>query len=228
MFRRLPDPPCGDPHVAIELLCRKIGMTRAFTDAGESVPVTILEAGPNAIVQIKTPEKDGYAALQLGFVERSRKNVGKPMLGHFEKASTAPRRHLAESRVSAESLGEYEVGQELKADQFEAGQRVDVIGTSKGRGTAGTVKRHNYKVKRRTHGTHEAFRHGGAIGAGAYPGKVIKGMGMFGHLGDERATTRNVEVVRVEGQRNLLLIRGGVPGHIGGLVRVRASKTAQA
>jgi large subunit ribosomal protein L3 len=211
--------------VAIEFLCRKIGMTRTFNEAGEAVQVTVLEAGPNAVLQKKTPEKDGYAALQLGFRERSRKNVGKPMLGHFEKSGISPRWHVKESRIAAEELDGYEVGQELKADIFEAGQKIDVVGTSRGKGTAGTVKRHNMAVKRRTHGTHEGFRHGGSIGAGAYPGRVFKGMGMFGRMGAERTTVRNLEVVRVDAEQNLLLIRGGIPGHPNSLVRVRAAKS---
>lgn len=211
--------------MAIELLCRKIGMTRTFNEAGEAVQVTVLEAGPNAVLQKKTPAKDGYSAIQLGFRERSRKNIGKPMLGHFEKAGTSPRWHVKESRVEPEELESYEVGQELKADLFEVGQKIDVIGTSRGRGTAGTVKRHHFKVKRRTHGTHEAFRHGGSIGAGAYPGKVIKGMKMFGRLGAERTTVRNLEVVRVDAEQNLLVVRGGIPGHPNALVRIRAAKS---
>jgi large subunit ribosomal protein L3 len=207
--------------VAIELLCRKIGMTRLFSDAGECIPVTVLEAGPNTVVQKKTQKKDRYTALQLGYYERRRQTLSKPELGHFEKASVSPKRYLHESRVDAETLEQHEVGGVLTADTFEAGQKVDVIGTSKGKGTAGTVKRHNFAVKRRTHGTHEAFRHPGAIGAGAYPGKVRKGMGMFGRMGNERVTVRNLEVVRVDAERNLLMIRGAVPGHNNGLVRVR-------
>lgn len=209
--------------MAIELLCRKIGMTRFFNESGESVPVTVLEAGPNTVVQVKTPERDGYAAIQLGFGDRRARTTSKAEVGHCEKAGAAPKRFLHESRLSAEEAAGYEPGQEVKADVFEAGQKVDVIGTSKGRGTAGTVKRHNFAVKRRTHGTHESFRHGGAIGAGSYPGKVIKGLGMFGRMGAQRVTTRNVEVVRVDLEKNLLLIRGSVPGHPKGLVRVRAA-----
>lgn len=209
--------------MAIELLCRKLGMTRYYSEAGFSIPVTVLEAGPNTVVQKKTPDKDDYAALQLGFRERRRKTLTRPALGHFERAGVAPKRHLRESRVDEETLGRYEPGAELKADLFEAGQRVDVTGVSKGRGTAGTVKRHNFAVKRRTHGTHEGFRLPGAIGAGAYPGKVIKGHGMFGHMGDERRTVRNLEVVEVDAERNLLLLRGPVPGHRFGTVRVRAA-----
>jgi large subunit ribosomal protein L3 len=207
--------------VAIELLCRKIGMTRLFNEEGECIPVTVLEAGPNTVIQKKTSEKDGYAALQLGYAERRRKTLSKPRLGAFEKANVSPKRFVAESRVDAETLDQYELGGTIKADIFEAGQKVDVIGTSKGRGTAGTVKRHNFAVKRKTHGTHEAFRHGGSIGAGSYPGRVIKGMGMFGRMGNARVTVRNLEVVRVDAERNLLMIRGAVPGHNNGLVRVR-------
>ena len=192
----------------LRLIGKKLGMTQIFEESGSMTPVTVIELGPNYVIQKKTPEKDGYSALQLGFRERSRKNVGKPMLGHFEKAGTSPRWHVKESRVEADELEGYEIGQELKADIFEAGQKIDVIGTSRGRGTAGTVKRHNFKVKRRTHGTHEAFRHGGSIGAGAYPGKVFKGMGMFGRLGADRTTVRNLEVVSVDADQNLLLVRG--------------------
>lgn len=207
--------------MAIELLCRKIGMTRLFNDEGECIPVTVLEAGPNTVIQKKTAEKEGYTALQLGYADQRRTTLSKPRLGTFEKAKVSPKRFLAESRVDGETLDQYEVGGAITAEIFEAGQKVDVIGTSKGRGTAGTVKRHNFAVKRKTHGTHEAFRHGGSIGAGSYPGRVIKGMGMFGRMGDAKVTVRNLEVVRVDPERNLLMIRGAVPGHNNGLVRVR-------
>jgi len=135
-----------------------------------------------------------------------------------------PRQHLAESRLSDEEAAGLEVGQVLEADLFEAGQRVDVIGTSKGRGTTGVVKRHGFAIKKRTHGTHEFFRHGGAIGAGAYPSKVIKGLGMPGRYGNERVTTLNLEVVQVDAERGLLFLRGAVPGHARGLVRVRPAR----
>ena len=212
--------------MAIELLCRKIGMTRIFAEDGECIPVTVLEAGPNPVVQKKTPASDGYTALQLAFVERRPATATKAVLGHFAKAGVAPRRHLSESRVSPEEAEQYEVGQEIKVDLFNEGQRVDVIGHSKGRGTAGVVKRHNFAISKRTHGTHEAFRHGGSIGAGAYPGKVIKGMGMPGRLGNARVTTRNLQVVRVDAEHNLLFLRGAVPGHNNGVVRVRPAVAA--
>ena len=209
--------------MAIELLCRKIGMTRFFNEVGDCIPVTVLEAGPNTVVQKKTLAKDGYSALQLGFAERRRSTLSKPRLGHFEKVNVSPKRFLHESRVEPDLAEQHEVGAEIRADIFEAGQKVDVIGTSKGRGTAGVVKRHNFAIKRRTHGTHEAFRHPGAIGAGAYPGKVFKGQPMFGRMGSERVTVRNLEIVQVDTERNLLLIRGAVPGHNKALVRVRTA-----
>jgi len=209
--------------VAIELLCRKIGMTRIYDESGESIGVTVLEAGPNPVVQKKSAAGEGYDALQLGFGERKRSRTSKALLGHFEKAKVAPKRHLHESRVAAEDAAKYEVGQDVKVDVFAKGQRVDVIGTSKGRGTAGVVKRHHFAVKKESHGTHEGFRLPGSIGPGSFPGHVIKGLRMPGRLGNERVTTRNVLVVRVDAERNLLLVRGSVPGANDGLVRVRAA-----
>jgi len=209
--------------VAIELLCRKIGMTRVYDETGQAVPVTVLEAGPNPVVQKKTEATDGYTALQLGFGERKRSRTPKALQGHFAKAQVAPTRHLHESRVAPDDAGKFEVGQDVKVDVFSRGQRVDVVGTSKGRGTAGVVKRHHFAVKKESHGTHEGFRNPGSIGAGTYPGHVIKGLRMAGRLGNERATTRNLVVVRVDAERNLLLLRGAVPGPNDGLVRVRAA-----
>ncbi len=214
--------------MAIELLCRKIGMTRIFNEAGDCIPVTVLEAGPNTVVQVKTPETDGYSALQLGFGERRRSTLSKPALGHFEKQGVAPKRFLHESRLTAEEVAGYEKGGEVKADVFAAGQKVDVVGTSKGRGTQGTVRRHNFRIKRATHGTHEGHRRPGSIGAGAFPGRVIKGKRMFGHMGSERVTVRNLEIVQVDPERNLLIVRGAVPGHNQGLVRVRAAIASRA
>lgn len=214
--------------MAIEFLCRKVGMTQIFKETGECIPVTILEAGPNRVIQKKTEGTDGYTALQLGLGERRESRTPKAQRGHFQKASVAPQEALRESRITAEEAEQYEVGQEIKADIFDEGQKVDVIGTSKGRGTAGVVKRHGFAVKRRTHGTHEAFRHGGAIGAGAYPGKVFKGMKMPGQLGNARVTTQNVEVVKVDADKGLLYVRGGVPGHPEALLRIRPAKKASA
>jgi large subunit ribosomal protein L3 len=207
--------------VAIELICRKIGMTMVFDDGGEAIPVTVLEAGPNSVVRKKTDESDGYNALQLGFGERREKLFSKAEKGHFEKAGVPLRRHLKESRIEASEIDDYEVGQEITCEIFEKGQRVDAIGTTKGRGNTGVVKRHGFAIKKRTHGTHEFFRHGGAIGAGAWPGKVIKGLKMPGQHGNRRRTVRNLEVVRVDPEQNLLFVRGAVPGHDNGIVRVR-------
>ncbi len=205
----------------LELLCRKLGMTRIFDDQGRSIPVTVLEAGPNPVVQKKTDEKEGYTALQLGFGGRKASRTSKPLAGHLRKAGVEPTRFLSECRVSPEDAESYAVGQEIRCDVFQKGQRVDVVGTSKGRGTAGVVKRHNFAVHTEGHGTHEYFRHGGAIGAGSYPGRVIKGMRMPGRYGSERVTIRNLEVVGVDPNTNRLLIRGAIPGHDDGLVRVR-------
>jgi len=209
--------------VALELLCRKIGMTRIYDETGQMIPVTVLEAGPNPVVQKKTAAKDGYDALQLAFGERKRSRTTKALLGHFDKAQVAPKRHLHESRVTGEDATKWEVGQEVKVDVFAKGQRIDVIGTSKGRGMAGVVKRHHFAVKKESHGTHEGFRLPGSIGPGTYPGHVIKGLRMPGHMGNEQVTTRNLVVARVDAERNLLLVRGAVPGPNDGLVRVRAA-----
>ena len=213
--------------MAVEFLCRKIGMTQIFEESGEAIPVTVLDASPNVVIQKKSEEKDGYTALQLGFGDRRPSGADKAQQGHFQKAGVAPKRYLAESRISAKDAEGYEVGQEIKVEVFEKGQRVDVIGQSKGRGTAGVIKRHGFSVKRRTHGTHENFRHGGAIGAGSYPGHVFKGMKMSGRMGNDRITTLNVEVARVDAERGLLFVNGAVPGHNNAIVRVRQSVKAQ-
>jgi large subunit ribosomal protein L3 len=213
--------------VAIEFMCRKIGMTQLFNEAGECIPVTVLDAQPNRVVQKKTPERDGYSALQLGYGERALRHASKPLQGHCAKASVPPTKALRESRISAEELAQYEVGQEIGVDVFSPGQRVDVIGTSKGKGYAGVVKRHGFSIKKRTHGTHEVFRHGGSIGPGSYPGRVIKGLRMPGQMGNERVTTLNIEVVRVDPEKRLLFVRGGVPGHNDAMVRVRPSVRAR-
>lgn len=213
--------------MAIELLCRKLGMTRVFDEAGDAVPVTVLEAGPNAVLQHRTLAKDGYSALQLGFGERRAKTLSKGMQGHFAKSNTAPRRFVAECRVGPEDLEKHAVGSELKADLFSPGQRVDVIGTSKGRGTSGVVRRYHFHMQKWTHGTHEGNRRPGSNGANTFPGHVWKGKKMYGRMGDERVTTRNVVVVRVDPEKNLLLVRGSVPGHNQALVRIRTAVAAK-
>jgi len=214
--------------VSLELFCRKIGMTQIYNDTGECIPVTVLEAGANTVIQKKVEDKDGYDALQIGYGERRPAGTPKPLLGHFQKAGVSPKRHVRESRLSAEVAAGYEVGQEIDTEIFSAGQRVDIEGVSKGRGTAGVVKRHNFAIKRRTHGTHEAFRHAGAIGAGSWPGRVIKGTRMAGRLGNARSTALNQEIVRIDSDRSLIFIRGAVPGHKNAVVRVRPSVRARA
>ena len=209
--------------MALELLCRKIGMTQIYDEGGLCIPVTVLAAEPNVVVQKKTVETDGYSAVQLGSGERRLNLFNKPMRGHFARADTAPRRYLKESRIEPEEAEGYGLGAEIKCDIFQAGQTIDVIGTSKGRGTSGVIRRYHFKIKRRTHGTHENTRHGGAIGAGAYPGKVIKGMKMPGRMGNESVTVRNLIVVKVDAEQNLIFVRGGVPGHRDALVRIRAA-----
>ena len=205
----------------LQLLCRKIGNTQIFDDSGACIPVTVLFAASNTVVQKKTEDKDGYTALQLSFEERKQTRTPKALAGHFGKAKAPSGRFLKESRVTAEEADGYEVGQQIKVDIFAPGQHVDVIGTSKGRGFSGVVRRHHFTVKRKTHGTHENTRHGGSIGAGSYPGRVFKGTRMAGQMGDERVTVKNLEVVRVDGDRGLLYVRGSVPGSRNGLVQIR-------
>jgi large subunit ribosomal protein L3 len=203
-------------------MCRKLGMTQIYVESGEAIPCTVLSVDPNVVVQKKTSDgPDGYDAIQLAAGDKREKLANKPEKGHFAKAGVAPKRNVKESRLSAEEIAEIEVGQEFGPDIFEEGQRVDVIGTSKGRGYQGVVKRHGFAVKKRSHGTHEYFRHPGSIGAGASPGRVFKGGKQAGHMGDVRVTTKNLEVVKLDGERGLIFVRGAVPGHKNGVVHVR-------
>jgi large subunit ribosomal protein L3 len=213
----------------LELLGHKLGMTQIFNEAGDRVPVTVLKIGPCTVVQKKTEESDGYVAAQLGFGERREKHVRKPLAGHFGRAEVSPKRTLFEVRLSAEELEKLEVGQELGVnDAFESVERVDVTGTSKGRGFSGVVKRWNFATHGSTHGTHEYFRHGGATGAGTSPGRIVKGKKMAGQYGAERVTTLGLRVERIDPERHLLFLRGAVPGHRDGLVRVRRAVRARA
>ena len=214
-------PAVGESLVPITLLCRKIGTTQYFAESGECIPVTVLEAGPNTVVQKKTVERDGYSALQLGFGKRRPSRTTKAQSGHFAKAGVAPAQHLQECRLDAKEAETHAVGSEIRCDVFQPGQRVDVIGTSRGRGTAGVVKRHKFTMKHNTHGTHENRRHTGSVGANTYPGRVIKGLRMAGRMGNERVTELNLEVVRVDAEKNLLFVRGAVPGSRNGIVSVR-------
>ena len=203
------------------LVGRKCGMTRVFTEDGNSIPVTVIEAQPNQITQVKTVENDGYRALQVSAGRRKASRVSKPQAGHFAQAKVEAGDLIAEFRLDDADDGEYETGNEIKVDLFEEGQKVDVIGTSIGKGFAGTVKRHNFRTQDATHGNSLAHRAPGSIGQNQTPGRVFKGKKMSGHMGNARSTVQNLEVVRVDAERNLLLIKGAVPGHRGGRVIVR-------
>jgi large subunit ribosomal protein L3 len=201
------------------ILGRKVGMTQVWDAENRVVPVTVIEAGPCRVVQIKTPERDGYAAVQLAFSETKVGNLTKAQLGHLQKAEATPTRHLAELRVN--DLSGFEVGQVIAADLFQPGERVDVSGISKGKGFTGVMARHNFKGQGASHGTHKKHRAPGAIGACATPSRVFKGMRLPGQHGNSRVTTLNLEVVEADAERGLLLVRGAVPGPAGNLVFVR-------
>jgi large subunit ribosomal protein L3 len=206
-------------------------MTRVFTEDGISIPVTVIEAQPNRITQVKTMENDGYRALQVTAGSRKASRVSKPEAGHFAKVKVEAGDLMTEFRLSADDQpeeGEFEAGQELKVDLFEEGQKVDVIGTSIGKGFAGTVKRHNFRMQDATHGNSLSHRAPGSIGQNQTPGRVFKGKKMSGHMGNVRRTAQNLEVVRVDTERNLLLIKGAIPGHKGGRVVVQPSLKAGA
>ena len=203
------------------LVGRKCGMTRVFTEDGVSIPVTVVEAQPNRITQVKTVETDGYRALQVAVGSRKASRVRKPEAGHFAAAKVEAGDLMTEFRLGDTDEGEFEKGGELKVDLFEEGQKVDVIGTSIGKGFAGTVKRHNFSMQDATHGNSLAHRAPGSIGQNQTPGRVFKGKKMSGQMGNVRRTVQNLEVVRVDAERNILLIKGAVPGHAGGRVIVR-------
>jgi large subunit ribosomal protein L3 len=207
--------------MALGMLGKKIGMTQRFDEEGHVVPITVLHVGPCPVVQKKTRETDGYDALQIGFGSRKKQRTTRPLAGHFQKAGVEPTARLREIRVSAEEAEQYEVGGEINIDLFEKGEYVDVVGRTKGRGFAGVMKRHNFAGKNRTHGTHEYFRHGGAIGMCATPSRLMKGKRMPGQMGDSRSTMLNLLVVDVKKEQNLLFVRGAVPGAKNGFVFVR-------
>lgn len=212
--------------MAIGIIGRKCGMTRIFTEDGTSIPVTVIEAEPNRVAQVKLGEVDGYRALQVAVGSRRASRVTKPMAGHYAKAGVEAGRKLGEFRLSDEEGGDIEVGSEIKVDIFEAGQKVDVSGSSIGKGFAGAVKRHNFRTQDATHGNSLAHRAPGSIGQNQTPGRVFKGKRMAGHMGNARRTAQNLEVVRVDAERNLLLIKGAVPGPKGGDVFVRPAVKA--
>ncbi len=202
------------------LLARKVGMTQVFSETGERLPVTVLQAGPCVVISRRTTARDGYEAVQLGFGKVQEKRLAKPVKGFFKKAGITPQRHLREVRVPA--TADFQVGQELTVDLFKPGELVDVTATSKGKGFAGPHKRHHFGRGPVTHGSHN-IKQPGSIGSSSTPSRVYKGMRMAGHLGNARRTTSHLSVVRVDPERNLLLVKGPVPGHANSLVLVRDS-----
>jgi len=203
------------------LLGEKLGMTQVFDENNRIVPVTVVKAGPCVVTQIRTPEKDGYSALQLGFGAIDPRKVNKPDGGHFAKAGVTPRRHVVELRT--EDAGNYTVGQELTAEVLSDVTKVDVIGTSKGKGTAGVMKRHGFKGLGAGHGTHRKHRAPGSIGGASTPGRVFKGVRMAGRMGAVTTTTLSLTVHKVDAEKGLVLIKGAVPGPRGGLLLVRSA-----
>ena len=206
------------------LIGKKIGMTQIFDEKGKVVPVTVVEAGPCVVSQIKTVETDGYAAIQMGFGDIKPKHVTKPLQGHFKKADVAPKRILKEFRF--DDCSAFELGQIIKADVFETGDKVDVTGKSKGKGYAGVIKRWNFGRLKETHGSGPVARHGGSMGACSSPSRVWKGKKMAGHLGAEKVTVQNLAVVKIDAEDNLIAIKGAIPGANGGYVVIKDSVKA--
>lgn len=207
------------------IIGRKVGMTQIFTPEGRVIPVTVVEAGPCPVVQIKTVEKDGYAALKLGFDETTEKRINKPELGQFKKAGVKPQKVLKEFRLA--DLSAYEVGKDVTVETFKAGDKVDVVGTSKGHGFSGVIKRWNQRRLKETHGVGPVHREVGSMGANSTPSRVFKQKHMPGQYGHERVTVQNLEVVKVDAARNALLIKGAIPGPKGSIVTVSDSVKAK-
>jgi large subunit ribosomal protein L3 len=206
------------------ILGTKLGMTQVFDENNKVVPVTVVKAGPNVVTRIRTPELDGYSAVQLAYGEISPRKVSKPVTGQYAAAGVNPRRHMAEFRLdNPEAAAEYEVGQELTAEIFADGAYVDVTGTSKGKGFAGTMKRHGFKGQGASHGAQAVHRRPGSIGGCATPSRVFKGTRMSGRMGSDRVTVQNLVVHKVDAENGVLLIKGAVPGRTGGLVVVRTA-----
>ncbi len=203
------------------LLGKKLGMTQVWDENNRLVPVTVIQAGPNVVTQVRAADSDGYAAVQLGFGAIDPRKVTKPLTGHFEKAGVTPRRHLVEIRTA--DAGEYALGQELGADTFEVGQSVDATATTKGKGFAGVMKRHGFHGVSSSHGSHKNHRKPGSIGGCATPGRVFKGMRMAGRMGGVRQTTQNLTIHAVDAEKGLLLLKGAVPGPRGAVVLVRSA-----
>ena len=206
------------------IIGKKVGMTQVFDDRGEVIPVTVIEAGPCYVAQIKTVERDGYTAVQLGFDETKSKRLTKPQLQHLQKSNLPALRHLRELRVQEEDLADLEEGGKVTVDVFEVGESVDVTGTTKGKGFAGVVKRHGFSGGPKTHGQSDRLRAPGSIGACTTPGRVFKGMRMAGRMGGERVTIQGLKVELVDPERNLLAVRGAVPGAKNGLVLIRQAR----
>ena len=203
------------------ILGTKLGMTQVWDDANRVVPVTVIAAGPCVVTQVRTPEVDGYDAIQIGYGQMDPRKVNKPEGGHFAKAGVAPQRYLIEVRTT--DAATYEVGQKLTADTFAPGQQVDVTGTTKGKGYAGVMKRHGFHGLRASHGVQRKHRSPGSIGGCSTPGRVFKGMRMSGRMGHERQTTMNLTIQAVDVERGLILVRGAVPGPEGGIVLIRSA-----
>jgi len=201
------------------IIGRKLGMTQLFLEDGSVVPVTVVEAGPCPVIQKKTKEKDGYNAVQLGFIPQKSKKVNKPLSGHFKKAGVQPTYYLKEFRL--EEVEGIEVGQVITVDLFKPGDIVDVTGLSKGRGFTGVMKRHGFHGAPGSHGTHEYFRHGGSVGSATYPHHVFKGLKMPGHHGNQKITIQNIKIVDIKEDQNLLLLQGGIPGSRNSWVLIR-------
>ena len=206
------------------IIGKKVGMTQIFDENGKVIRVTVVEAGPCVVSQKKTVETDGYNAVQIGFGDVRPKLVNKPMKGHFDKSDVAPKKVLKECRF--DDISSYNVGDIIKADIFENGEKVDVIGTSKGKGYAGVIKRWNFRRLKETHGTGPTVRKGGSIGACSDPSRVFKGKKMAGHLGAERVTVQNLKIAKIDSENNLIAIKGAVPGPNGGIVLIRDSVKA--
>ncbi len=213
--------------MGIGVVGRKCGMTRIFQEDGSSVPVTVVEVEPNRVTQIKTAKKEGYDAIQVTCGERKANRVNKPTAGHLAKANAEAGRGFWEFRLSQEELANYELGGELKLELFEAGKKVDVTATSKGKGFAGVIKRHNFSMQDATHGNSLSHRAPGSIGQNQSPGRVFKGKKMAGQMGNVRTTVQNLEIVKIDVERNLLLLKGAVPGAPGGDVIVRPAVKAK-
>lgn len=203
------------------VLGTKLGMTQVWDENGKLVPVTVVQTGSNVVTQVRSVETDGYDAVQIAFGQIDPRKVSKPLKGHFEKAGVTPRRHLAELRTS--DAADYTVGQEIDASIFEAGQKVDVVGTSKGKGTAGVMKRHGFKGVGASHGQHRNHRKPGSIGGASTPGRVFKGLRMAGRMGNARTSVQNLTVHAVDVEKGLVLVKGAIPGPKGGLVLVRSA-----